>query len=213
MYAVDRPGYGFSGLGEPVLSIQKQAAMIKPILDSLNKAGKPVIIMAESYGTSIACRMTMDYPGLVNGLVLVGPSLAPREEKIYWFSSLIELPIIHWFIPRIFQSANAEKLSHNGELTQMLPFWSKINIPVIYLQGANDHLIYTTNADFAKNHLVNSPYLHIHFFPNRVHFIARTERKAIIQNILNIWSFLIMTNWGTNPTVYRLTKCQFFLYS
>ena len=85
MYAVDRPGYGFSGLGEPVLSIQKQAAMIKPILDSLNKAGKPVIIMAESYGTSIACRMTMDYPGLVNGLVWLVPHSPLVKRKFIGF--------------------------------------------------------------------------------------------------------------------------------
>jgi hypothetical protein len=45
MYAVDRPGYGYSGLGKPEPSIQKQAAMIRPILDSLNKVKKPLVVM------------------------------------------------------------------------------------------------------------------------------------------------------------------------
>jgi pimeloyl-ACP methyl ester carboxylesterase len=186
MYAVDRPGYGFSDLGNPELSIEKQAALIKPILDSFNKIHRPVIIMAQSYGTSVACRMVMDYPGLINGLVLVGPSLAPGEEKTYWITEFIKWPIFNWFVPRIFQSANAEKLSHKNQLEQMLPLWPKINIPVLYLQGAKDGLIYTSNADFAKKHLINCPDLQITFFKNRPHFIARTEKKSIQKSILKM---------------------------
>jgi pimeloyl-ACP methyl ester carboxylesterase len=194
IYAVDRPGYGFSGLGNPELSIEKQARMIKPILDSLNIIKKPVIIMAESYGTSVACRMVMDYPGLIDGLVLVGPSLAPGEEKTYWVTPLAEWPVFHWFVPRIFQSANTEKINHETELKKMLPLWPKINVPVIYLQGANDHLIYTSNAAFAKKQLVNAPYLRVSFFKNRPHFIARSERKAIRRNILDMLEMLNKKN-------------------
>jgi pimeloyl-ACP methyl ester carboxylesterase len=186
MYAVDRPGYGYSGFGQPEPSIWKQAFIIHFILDSLNKVHRPIILVGESYGTSIACRMAMDYPELVDGLVLVGPSLAPGEEKIFWFTPLIENALFRWFIPRMFQSANTEKIHHGMELTQMLPLWSKIWVPVIYLQGANDHLVYTTNAAFAKKQLVNTPYLRIHFFKGSPHFIARTERMAIRQNILDL---------------------------
>ena len=190
MYAVDRPGYGFSGLGEPVLSVQKQAQMIKPVLQNIKSYNRPVIVMAESYGTSVACRLVMDNPGLINGLVLVGPSLAPGEEKIYWVSTFIKWPIFNWFVPRIFQSANAEKLSHKKQLDSMLSLWPAINIPVNYLQGQKDQLIYTSNASFAKTHLVNCPNLQITFFKNRPHFIARTEHKAIRQSILDMYAQL-----------------------
>ncbi len=190
MYAVDRPGYGFSGLGNPEISIEKQAGMIKPILDSLRQVTRPVIIMGESYGASVACRIAMDYPGLVDGLVLVGPSLAPGEEKMYWFTPVVEWPVFHWFIPRIFQSANTEKINHENELAKMLPLWNRISIPVIYLQGEKDKLVYTSNAEFAKKHLVNASSLTIKFFKGRPHFIARTERKAIRQHILDMLKML-----------------------
>ena len=190
MYAVDRPGYGYSGFGEPEPSIKKQAFMIHFILDSLNTVHRPVILVAESYGTSVACRIAIDYPNLVDGLVLVGPSLAPGEEKTFWFTPLVEHSFIRWFIPRMFRSANTEKIHHRMELAQMLPLWKQIRVPVIYLQGANDHLVYTTNAAFAKKELVNTPYLRIQFFKNRPHFIARTERKAIRQNILNMLNII-----------------------
>jgi pimeloyl-ACP methyl ester carboxylesterase len=186
MFAVDRPGYGYSGFGYPEPSIHKQAFIIHFILDSLNRVRRPVILVAESYGSSIACRIAMDYPGMVDGLVLVGPSLAPGEEKTFWFSFLIESPLLRWFIPRMFRSANTEKLHHRDELMQMMTLWPKIRVPVIYLQGANDGLVYTGNAGFAKKELVNAPYLRIRFFKGRPHFIARSEQSAIRQNILDM---------------------------
>lgn len=186
MYAVDRPGYGSSGFGKPEISIQKQAAAIKPILDSLNKITHPLIIVGASYGTSVACRLVMDNPQLADGLVLVAPALAPGEEKVYWFTPAVENPLINWFIPRMFQSANTEKIHHKEQLTKMLPLWKNITIPVMYMQGAKDELVYTTNAAFAKKQLVNAPYLDIRFFPGRPHFIPFSERPTIRKKILQM---------------------------
>jgi pimeloyl-ACP methyl ester carboxylesterase len=81
VYAVDRPGYGYSGFGNPEPSIEMQAKMIRPILDSLNRVHHPVIVMGGSYGASVACRMAMDYPELVDGLILTGPALGARYGK------------------------------------------------------------------------------------------------------------------------------------
>lgn len=179
MFAVDRAGYGFSGLGKPEPSIEKQAQMIAPIVDSLNKIHHPLIVVGASYGTSIACRLAMDYPALVDGLVLIAPALAPGEEKTYWFTPMIESPLLNWFIPRMLQSANTEKIHHGAELTKMLPYWSNIKVPVIYLQGANDELVYTTNAKFAQTHLTNVPYLSIDMIPGKGHLIAFSEKNKI----------------------------------
>jgi hypothetical protein len=61
---------------------------------------------------------------------------------------------------------------------------------VIYLQGADDGLVYPSNAGFAKKHLINVPFLRIHFFKDRPHFIARTESIAIRQNILDMLAII-----------------------
>ncbi|MDB5232665.1 MAG: alpha/beta hydrolase superfamily, partial [Chitinophagaceae bacterium] len=81
--AIDRPGYGYSGFGKPLSSIRQQSEMMKALIDSLNVKKQPVIIFGESYGTSVACRMAMDFPGFFDGLILLGPSLAPGEEIVY----------------------------------------------------------------------------------------------------------------------------------
>ena len=187
VYTVDRPGYGYSGLGDPEPSIQEQAEMIRVILDSLHHATHPVIISAGSYGASIACRIAMDHPELVDGLALTGPSLGPGLEKMFWFTHIIESGAIRWFIPRAFRSANTEKVHHREELEKMLPLWKNIRVPVTYLQGENDNIVDTTNAGFARSHLVNAPFLQINFVKGREHRLAQFEWPTIRRDILTVY--------------------------
>ncbi len=191
MYAVDRPGYGYSGLGDPEPSIEKQVEMIRPILDSLNHARHPIIVVGSSYGASIACRMAMDHPGLVDGLVLTGPAIGPGRETYFGITPYIEHWSIRWFIPRIFRSANTEKMYHKQELEKMLPLWKNIRVPVYYLQGAKDDIVDTSNAGFAKQHLINVPSLEIKFLNGRKHLLAQYEWPAIRQGILDIYEKVI----------------------
>jgi pimeloyl-ACP methyl ester carboxylesterase len=186
MYSVDRPGYGFSGLAEPIPYVDQQAHIIALIIDSLHKVHHPVIIVAASYGTAIACRIAMDNPGLVNGLVLIGPALAPGEEKMLWFTPAIEHPVLKWAVPRMLQSANTEKLHHRRELEKLLPLWKNIHVPVIYMQGANDGLVYTTNLPFARKQLLNAPYFEATLVPGRGHLLVRPERNLIEQKIIEM---------------------------
>ena len=186
IYAVDRPGYGYSGFGKPEPSIQKQAAMLRPILDSLNHVRRPVFVLGGSYGSSIACRLAMDYPQLVDGLMLVAPSLKPGAEKTFWFTHAIEHPVLHWFIPRMFQSANTEKIHHREGLEAMLPYWKNIHVPVVYIQGEKDGLVDTTNAGFARQHLVHAPYLDINFLKGEPHFIAYTAQPMVRTKLLHV---------------------------
>lgn len=186
--AVDRPGYGYSGLGDPEPSIEKQAAMIRPLLDSLHEERHPIIIQGGSYGASIACRIAMDYPHLVDGLVLTGPAIGPGREKYFWFTNIIEHWTIRWFIPRIFRSANTEKVHHKAELEKMLPYWKNIRVPVVYLQGVDDDIVDTSNASFAREHLVNVPYLDIEFIKERYHRLAQYEWRTIRDAIMRVYS-------------------------
>jgi pimeloyl-ACP methyl ester carboxylesterase len=186
LYAVDRPGYGYSGLGDPQPDIHKQALLLKPLLDSMHLRHRPVILVGASYGTAVVSRLAMDYPGLVDGIVLVAPALAPGEEKMFWFTPAIEHPILRWFVPRMLQSANTEKLHHKEELEKMLPLWPRIKVPVIYLQGADDDLVYTTNANFARQHLAGAPYFRVEMIPKTGHLIAFLDKDRVEDAILQM---------------------------
>lgn len=197
--AVDRPGYGYSGLGDPEPSVQKQAAMIRPLIDSLHHANKTVIVAGGSFGAAVASRLAMDYPNLVNGLVLTGPAIGPGLEAYFWFTPVVENPAVRWFIPRIFRSANTEKVHHKEELEKMLPYWKNIRIPVAYLQGENDDIVDTSNAGFARRQLVNAPYLKIEIIKDRGHRLAQFEWPRIRQAILDVYAETQTLKAADNP--------------
>jgi pimeloyl-ACP methyl ester carboxylesterase len=186
MYAVDRPGYGYSGLADPMPDIADQAAVIKVILDSLHRVNRPVVVVGVSYGSPIAARLTMDYPQLVDGLILMSPPLGPGREEYFWFTHPVENPMIHWVVPRMLKTANSEKIHHKEGLEKMVPLWGRIHVPVMYLQGQQDRLVDTSNASFAREHLTNVPSLNIQMIPGRGHLIAFAEKDRIEQAIVNM---------------------------
>src|SRR6476661_4660567 len=53
VYAVDRPGYGYSGFGDPEPSIQKQSEMIGSLFDSVYKEKQFVVVVGGAFGAPI----------------------------------------------------------------------------------------------------------------------------------------------------------------
>ena len=69
----------------------------------------------------------------------------------------------------------------------MLPMWKELRVPVYYLQGEKDDIVDTSNAGFARQHMVNVPSLEIKFLKDRYHRLAQFEWGAIREGILNIY--------------------------
>lgn len=153
MVMVDRPGYGFSGLGKAEPNIEQQANLLRP---ALKRNGKPVVVVGASYGGPVAARLAMSNPDDVNGLFLLSASIAPKEEKTYWISYPTSNWFLKYFIPVPLRVANEEKLSHRSQLEELLPFWDNLSTPVKVVHGDVDDLIYPANADFAKKMITNS---------------------------------------------------------
>jgi pimeloyl-ACP methyl ester carboxylesterase len=191
MYSVDRPGFGVTG-GSAEPSIKKQAQMIYSLAERIHRVHQPLLIMAGSYGVSIACRMVMDYPNIVQGLILVAPSLGPGLEKMYWVAPLLAKGVVSKLVPNEYQSASIEKLSHKNELQKMLPLWNKIEVPVFYLQSKNDGVVYSSNAGFAKERLNNVPFLKIHLFKGRKHNIHPKHHLFIRNKIMELFKMLVV---------------------
>lgn len=190
VYAVDRPGYGYSDFGKTVTSIKRQVDMIVPILDSINKNDGPVVVMGVSYGGPVAARIAMDYPHLVDGLVLGAPAIAPGEEKVYTISHLMVSKLTRHLFPTMLRVASEEKFSHQQELNKMLPYWAELTKPIIYIQGESDDLIYTSNASFIEEHASNVPFLKVVMIPNQPHFLAIPQKDLLAESIIEMLDLL-----------------------
>ena len=157
LVTTDRPGFGYSNFGNGEGSLQKQAAILKPILEKYSHR-RPIILVGHSLGGPLIARMAIDYPQLVDGLIIVAGSIDPElEPNETWFRAPLATPFLSWIVPRSFRASNEEIYHLKPELEDMLPLWKNITCPVIVIQGKKDELVSPANADFAKKMLVNAP--------------------------------------------------------
>lgn len=189
LMAVDRPGYGYSGYGQPEVSVKKQAEIIAGIIKEKRGHHPAVILHGSSYGGTVAARIAMDFPKLVDGLLLQSASVAPGQEKTYDFSYITEHFLLRWMLPGPIHVANQEKLSHKVQLDSMANLWDRIRASAIVLHGDADGLIYPQNALYAKERLVNASYLEVQMIPGRKHDLLWNKRdllEASLEKLLQL---------------------------
>jgi pimeloyl-ACP methyl ester carboxylesterase len=194
LITADRPGFGYSNFGNAEPSLQKQAETLKPLLEKY-KENRPVVLVGHSLGGPLAARMAMDFPDLIDGLILVAgafdPELEPHET---WFRAPLASPFLRMLLPRSLRASNDEIYHLKPELETMMPLWKNIRCPVTVIQGNKDILVAPGNADFARRMLTNAPVNSMiiedmnHFVPwSHPHLIREAILKQIIkQEIVEI---------------------------
>jgi len=182
--AVDRPGFGESDYGRAETSVQEQAAVLVPLVEKF-KHGK-VIMVGHSYGGPVIARFAMDYPQLVDGLVIVAGSIDPELEPPTWWKRPFDLPVIRLIVPSALRISNREILPLRAELEKMRPDWPKITCPVSVVQGTKDDLVPAGNADYARNMLAGKPNVSINMLEGENHFIIWSKKALIVNEIMKI---------------------------
>jgi len=182
LVAVDRPGYGKSGYGKAVTSIERQAELLAPLLSKLAERG-PVVLCGSSYGGPIAAKLAMDHPDQVRALVLQSASVLPGAERIPRIAPWIHSPVGFVF-PRWARVATKEKYAHAAALRTIQSGWARIGCPVWIVHGKLDDLIYPANAEHAVQQL--SAHTQVSYIPldSVRHNVYWTRRDTVKHYIL-----------------------------
>lgn len=186
LVAVDRLGFGKSGLGQAEPSLQKQAAAVAAVISQVTPSGRAVLV-GHSLGGPVIIRLAMDYPDRVKSLILVAPSISPDLEKQEWFRPVLAAFPFRQLLPAELDVSNREIRPLRGELQQMMPLWSSIMVPVTVIQGESDNLVPPGNADFAKRMLTHAP-VTMRMLPGMNHFIPWRRADTIHDAILTALS-------------------------
>jgi pimeloyl-ACP methyl ester carboxylesterase len=185
MVTSDRPGFGYSNFGVAEPSLAKQGAALKPILE-LYKNNRPRILVGHSLGGPLIAKMAIDYPDLIDGLIIVAGSVDPElEPNETWFRAPLATPFLSWILPRSLRSSNEEIYQLKPELEKMIPYWKNITCPVIVIQGTNDELVPYENVNFLKKMLVNAPVSYV-IKENMNHFVPWSDPYLIREAILKM---------------------------
>ena len=199
LLAVDRPGYGYSGYGRAEVSVQKQAALLAPILKKKRETHQTIIVHGSSYGGTVSARLAMDFPNLVDGMLLQSSSNKPNAETTYWISYPTSHWSLRWLIPGALRVANAEKLNHAVQLRQMAEGWKRITSAVIILHGLNDKLIFPENAPYAHTRLINAAFLKIKMATGSRHDLLWTQRDLLIHSLKELLTVTKNLHHGRSP--------------
>ena len=179
----DRPGFGKSSYGKPIRSLEEQSALLKPMLEAIPA---PRVLIGHSLGGPVVARMAMDYPELVDGIIMLAPALAPAlEPNEDWFRIPMRWPVIGALAPKIFRISNEELVFLDEELELMLPLWKDLTMPIMVIQGGKDMLVDPGNAAFADSMLVNAP-KDIVFLEESNHFIPWSNSDLVKKKILEM---------------------------
>lgn len=182
--SVDRLGYNksrFKNKRRAVPSITTQAIAIHEAL-RLNRSFKTGVVLGSSYGSAIAAKISVLYPGNFHHLVMLAPAIDPQKEKFWWFNPWIHHGPLRWMLPRFINHATDEKYAHIAELNNMLPDWNRISMPVTVVQGDADKIVDPSNLDFAKQRLQGkqAEFILLHNAGHRV----RWQRPDVVKAIL-----------------------------
>ena len=134
-------------------------------------------------GGPVIAKVTMEYPQLVDGLVMIAPSISPPLEPSNTWRQVMDWWPIRILTPDALRICNQEIIPLKEELEMMMDGWSDIKIPVTVIQGEEDFLVPQGNADFAKAMLENSPYVNIQKIKNGNHFILWNKVPLIKKEI------------------------------
>lgn len=185
LITTDRPGFGYSNFGIGEGSLARQAEVLRPILEE-HKKNRPIILVGHSLGGPLIARMAIDYPDLVDGLIIVAGSIDPDlEPNETWFRAPLATPFLSWILPRSFRASNEEIYHLKPELEKLVPLWSNIRCPVIVIQGMKDSLVPAANAEFARKMLVNAS-VEFMIKDDMDHFVPWSNPELIHQAIIRI---------------------------
>ena len=185
--ALDRPGFGPSGPDFRRPSLEDQANAIGALFETEPK--RRTILVGHSYGAPVALLAALKFTNQVAGVVLIGGSIDPAQERIYAIQRFADWPLVSWLVPRSLRQCNRELLALRGDLLCLQPQLSKIAVPVVMLQGGKDRQVPVSNVDYLRAQLATAGKSNLFeqlVFPDYNHFIPCEHPDAVALALFNL---------------------------
>ncbi|WP_111709202.1 alpha/beta fold hydrolase [Lutibacter citreus] len=144
LISYDRVGYGVDQTGEVQESIKFETALLEDLILQLGVLNP--ILVGYSYGGPIALASKKQY----KKIVLLAPAVIARVEPMPWAINFYKWKATRWILPKAWQAASKEKLSHKKDLLNYDDKWNENQTPIICVQGNGDWIVPYENSTILK---------------------------------------------------------------
>src|SRR5439155_12139488 len=143
---------------------------------------RKTILVGHSYGAPVALLAALKFTNEVAGVVLIGGSVDPAQERTYAIQRFAEWPLVSWLVPRSLRQCNRELLTLRCDLIRLRPQLSALGVPVVILQGGKDRQVPIANVDYLRDRLADAGKTNLFdqlVFSDYNHFIPWKHPEAV----------------------------------
>lgn len=144
MIAYDRIGYNYRDINKAQESIAFERDMLEDVVKSIDS--KKVILVGYSYGGPIVLATKKKF----RKLLLLAPAVYSKVEPMPWMINLYKFIWTRWLVPKVWQQASREKLSHKEDLEKFQDFWNTTPNKVVSIHGTKDWVVPLANSKFLQ---------------------------------------------------------------
>ncbi len=177
MIAYERIGYGKNNYPTQE-SIMFERAMVLDILK--NEDLKNTILLGYSYGGPIALSVKQN----VKKIFLLAPAVYSETEKTPWMINFYNCKATRWLVPKIWQEASKEKLSHKNDLRHFEQHWQNTPNTIVCIQGTKDWIVPFENSLLLQKNFFDNNFKLIEI-KEAGHGLVWSNFDVIKQHILN----------------------------
>ncbi len=180
--AYDRIGYSINKHEKVLDNINKEVAVLHKIMEGLPI--DKVILIGYSYGGTIVMADSKNYLSKI----VLAPSVKGELEPMFWVMNFYNWKLTRLLIPRIFQNAAQEKLTHITELPTFKNKWTNSFSPVISIHGDSDKIVPFENSLFLEE-IFSTQKFSLKIIEQGTHALVWTHfdliRKEILETLEN----------------------------
>ncbi len=184
LVACDRPGFGASKPAARDPHLGEQVKALTHLITALPR--RPTILVGHSYGGPVVLMTAVRQPDLVAGIVLIGGSVDPSQERPLWGQYPLHTAAVSWALPGWLRQCNRELMTLQGDLIALEKELPRLRTPVVMLHGERDRQVPVENVAFLRRKLValgKSGLFQELVFPDYTHFIPWKHPDAVAEAV------------------------------
>ena len=179
--AVDRLGYGESRASGTVVSFERQAAAIAPLL--VEQGGSWPILVGHSLGGPIAARVAADYPDRVGALVVVAGNLNADLEQPRWYNEVARWRVLYPFLADFLKTSNQEMWACEVQVQGLETKLERIRCPVVFIHGTSDSLVPFEAIEYSVERFRGHPAAYVLVLVGEEHGVTKEREEEVLETV------------------------------